>query len=959
MGRGIAAKPCIPAPGGTMRNGRKVHVGSHGAGGAVFLQEAPLLPSFSLIWRIRFLRIAKSLRPPILAAAMTPDSDASRSPRASMRTEWHPLSPGELGRLLPEYEVLSLLGRGGMGAVYYAVEKALDRPVALKLLPAELSAEPGFADRFVREARAMALLNHPSIVALYAFGHTTAGHLFFTMEFVEGTTLAAVIRGRGLEPGQALKLGGEICAALATAHRQGVVHRDIKPANVLVDGAGRAKVTDFGLARLLDPTGVESGHTVVGAVLGTPEYMAPEQKRGEAVDARADVFSLGVLLYEMLCGEPPQGAFAAPSRLSGCSEAVDAVVTRAMQPKPEDRYPSALEMEADLAAAGRTIHPLPAAGRPMRLKVGIAAVLLVTFALGGLFLLSRPQGSAIRPGVTVSPSSAAEPWVDVLAALREGAVPAYLGRQGDLSRPEFQSTNLLHEADGTLRAWKEFALLLPGPRPLRVRNQAIRLRFRGDRWTLEVRRSGPADGGPGEGYGLRLERGSSEASLGITTASGFERLKTVPVPAGFDWEGSHTLELRVSGTRLSAVLDGGSLVSLDDARVKEGQLGFWAAAGGVIERLEYAILDAGVVDEFATRFPPMPVTRSVSRENSPGTAWLDVFAALGRNEVGVFAWTPAAPGATPAALGSRGVLRDHVVREPEGRLRFLRDTGVVIPGLETPHLRSQALRVSFQGSQWSLEVRSVRRLPAAPGYVLALDRSATALSLARRHNGGLETIALAPWPTGFDWAAFHTAELRAVGPRLTVWLDEWKLIDVEDRALEDGQMFVWSAAGGVLEQLEYANLDAFDPALPSSEVVTLEGHRYQFIAGPAMGWEQARTRAQNLGGHLVTITSEAEARLVRTLCREALSRVGGGGQVWMGGRRHATGQESWRWITGEPFGFTDWARGSPDSNYPGAVLSLMAGSRAPGWNDFERPFQGTIPVNLYIQGFVIEWEPAP
>jgi serine/threonine protein kinase len=289
------------------------------------------------------------------------------------------LEPAALGQLLPAYEILSLLGRGGMGAVYYAVEKALDRPVALKLLPAELSAQPGFAERFTREARAMAKLSHPNIVALHEFGRTSAGHLFFTMEFVEGTTLAAMIHGPGISPEQALTISGQICLALAYAHEQGVVHRDMKPSNVLVDARGQVKIADFGLARLIDPSEVQLGHTLTGLAMGTPDYMSPEQKRGGTVDHRADIYSIGVMLYEMLCRQTPQGAFAPPSKVVQCDASLDRIVDRALQPAPERRYQSTTEMKADVDGVR------PAGPQPVRSiatwSMASAAVLLAGFLL--------------------------------------------------------------------------------------------------------------------------------------------------------------------------------------------------------------------------------------------------------------------------------------------------------------------------------------------------------------------------------------------------------------------------------------------------------------------------------------------------------------------------------------------------------------------------------------------------
>ncbi len=274
---------------------------------------------------------------------------------------WEPPTPAEVAHLFPSYEILSLLGRGGMGAVYKARQTALDRLVAIKLLPLEISVDQAFADRFRREARAMAKLNHPHIISVHDFGQTAEGHLFFAMEFVEGANLHDIIHGGELTPEQTLSIAAQICTALAYAHGKGVVHRDMKPANVMIDTESQVKVADFGLARLTDPTAETYGTTVTGTVMGTPDYMAPEQTRGMNVDHRADIYSLGVMLYEMLCRETPRGAFDLPSARTGCDQRLDAIVLKAMQQAPDRRYQSTQEMKADVESA-RT--PLPASPPP-------------------------------------------------------------------------------------------------------------------------------------------------------------------------------------------------------------------------------------------------------------------------------------------------------------------------------------------------------------------------------------------------------------------------------------------------------------------------------------------------------------------------------------------------------------------------------------------------------------------
>ena len=301
---------------------------------------------------------------PSILGGMSPDELFARGMQSVRMTgggslqSWEPPSIAEAARLFPNYQVTEMIGRGGMGVVYKGKQTSLDRVVAIKLLPLEVSIDRDFGERFVREARTMAKMNHPNIVSVFDFGHTTEGHLYFVMEFVEGTTLHHLIKAVGLKPVQSLELIVNVCEALQYAHSEGVIHRDIKPANILVDTKGRVKVTDFGLARMdTAKTPEQWGQTMTGMVLGTPDYMSPEQKKGIRVDHRADIYSLGVMLYEMLCGEIPAGVFDPPSQRVDVDERIDQVVIRAMQQEPNRRYASTAEMKTAVENIRNT--PLP------------------------------------------------------------------------------------------------------------------------------------------------------------------------------------------------------------------------------------------------------------------------------------------------------------------------------------------------------------------------------------------------------------------------------------------------------------------------------------------------------------------------------------------------------------------------------------------------------------------------
>ena len=326
---------------------------------------------------------------------------------------WTPPSVAEVEKLFPNYEVVAVLGHGGMGAVYQAKQTALDRLVAIKLLPLEISVDENFANRFRREARAMAKLNHPNIIAVFDFGQTSEGHLFFVMEYVDGASLHDCIHSSNLLPADALKFIEQVCDALDYAHGEGIVHRDIKPANVMIDRRGRAKVADFGLARLTGAANREQwGTTVTGAVMGTPDYMAPEQKRGQHVDHRADIYALGVMLYESLCKETPQGAFELPSQRCGIDPRLDGIVTKALATQPERRFQSTAEMKTAIEAVRPTLtsaNPASAAAtapvsppeasialpRPPRKRRLVMSLLLAALTLafaGALWFQQVPDG---------------------------------------------------------------------------------------------------------------------------------------------------------------------------------------------------------------------------------------------------------------------------------------------------------------------------------------------------------------------------------------------------------------------------------------------------------------------------------------------------------------------------------------------------------------------------------------
>ena len=328
----------------------------------------------------------------------------------------------KLAELFPQLEILELIGRGGMGAVYKARQPALDRLVALKILPAGAASDPGFAERFNREARALARLAHPNIVAVYDFGQVSGLH-YFIMEFVDGRNLRQIEQTARLSPRHALQIIPQICEALQFAHDEGVVHRDIKPENVLLDKRGRVKIADFGLAKILGLEPKDLRLTGVRDIVGTPHYMAPEQvEHPQSVDHRADIYSLGVVFYEMLTGELPLGKFAPPSRKVQVDVRLDEVVLHALEKERELRYQHASEVKTDVETISGSPeqHPEPGEARQIDAPVishksitpkfwktawGLLAIAvsLLLLAGAGIAFVANSKPQALRANSTYVP----------------------------------------------------------------------------------------------------------------------------------------------------------------------------------------------------------------------------------------------------------------------------------------------------------------------------------------------------------------------------------------------------------------------------------------------------------------------------------------------------------------------------------------------------------------------------
>jgi predicted Ser/Thr protein kinase len=327
-----------------------------------------------------------------------------------------------LGQVIQHYEVEARLGQGGMGVVYRARDTRLGRAVAIKFLPPEFSTDPDRKRRFEDEARAACAVNHPAIAQVYDVGEHT-GQLFIVMELVEGKTVRALLQARELDLLGAVEIAAQVGEGLARAHEAGVVHRDVKADNVVVTPDGHAKLLDFGLAKrheLAAPSGADPisqletvARTQAGVVLGTLHYMSPEQARGQSVDARSDIFSLGVLLYEMVTGQLPFSGRSPVDMLHAIAfeesrpvtqvranlpPNLQRVVSRCLRKRPEDRYAEARALVGDLRALQREIETGVSRPQPLREKLdelwrrwlpdpGGRAWLVPALGAGGVLLL--------------------------------------------------------------------------------------------------------------------------------------------------------------------------------------------------------------------------------------------------------------------------------------------------------------------------------------------------------------------------------------------------------------------------------------------------------------------------------------------------------------------------------------------------------------------------------------------
>ncbi len=696
--------------------------------------------------------------------APTPLSGAPSPPRG-----WDPPSVEQLQQMLPQYDVTNFIARGGMGAVYKGQQKALKRPVAIKVLPPDIEdGDLQFSERFKHEAQAMAQVSHPNIVAVFDAGETADGLLYFVMEYIEGTDVAQLISSEGvLEPQRAIDITVAVCEALAFAHEEGIVHRDIKPSNIMIDRRGRVKVADFGLAKSVNLEATLLTGTNVA--MGTPDFIAPEAMiPGMKIDQRADIYAVGVMLYQMLTGKIPRGRFELPSGvIPKMDQRFDPIVDKAMQTDREKRYSTAIEIKTDVEKIRNTsvpqLSPRSGTGSVLAPKatglgksrslskplfIGVVAVAVVAVAVvvaGTLFALKKP--AVIDAASSLSPTSGAkieeEKWERMWNEPREN--------KGE-SKFDVEDGWLAFKTDGPPGGTLLF--------PKTWRDGAIRCEWR---WAegsanshISVRQSGVSRST--SRYTLLRTKNSIRLYRSLSSEHN-KVLDDYPIN-GPKIGDIFTLELRAVGTTLTAKLDGREIIRVEDTELAAGGPALYLYGDAGMRNIEVLNLDDTGPAAFVS---PSPNTKDVPSSSAIELPkeWIDGTQAL--REAGIKA------GRLKEENGWLSTTQqDYFFRLNEGRESEDMAVRFVFDGTIGAHLRKQFSMGNLSGYISEVAGKQAKLVVKQPG-----------------HPDRLSAVVLPPAPSGQKEREM-TFVVR--GSVISLWVDGKVVNFIRDEQFKLGSM---------------------------------------------------------------------------------------------------------------------------------------------------------------------------
>jgi hypothetical protein len=780
-----------------------------------------------------------------------PTPSAGSTPRLTVNL---PL-PEDLAKLLPEgtYTVQSFLGQGGMGAVYRGTQVRLQRQVAIKIMCRDQGRDHGFEERFRREALALAQLNHPNIVNVIDYGEAGPDYLYIVMEFVDGTDLVGVIRSGQMTQETALKLLPQICDALQFAHDNGIVHRDIKPANILLTRDGRIKMADFGLAKRFDVN--STFQTQTGAGMGTPDYAAPEQFDPNGnVDHRADIYALGVMIYQMVTGQLPRGAWKPPSEKADVDAHWDKIVSHALQTDPSDRYASVSEIKSDISSILLPISGQGAVtGSAVSRKSGFSGTLG-----GSTSVLTQAGGRSATMAQAPAPPRSKKPLLFGLAGALMIAAGGYFAwdkfaaevRPISVTNPAASATPALPppirlwDAADKLRkqpgvAWEDDALRLDDVEVARVfplvQRLAVKTSIRVNPDTEGVK-LGLKQRSRDEGtYFLYVDFANANLALLIAGQDKQRHLKLWKMPRQYRPGEWLPVELRVVDGEISVSLEGKLLGTVRDSALSD----FMALTLSGKPYAHFRDIEVVPLDPSWTNQPPAPsipvsetMAETVQRPVPKPASWVDATSQV-RDDV-----VQASAG---AVQGDWLVLsKPYFTRMPDRKI-----------------LRNAVVRMSFKGAAGM----ALRTSPTDFSYQCVLNTNRTlglfsfdGLALTRvRFN---KLVKLEP---DFDLLAEHELVMAAEEDLISVWLDGRLMLSQRDSNLAQGRITVIFQAAGSnaslhphVKKVEYADLgetpatpvEVAKPALPAP--IRLWDAADKIPKQPGVAWEDDALRLDSV-----------------------------------------------------------------------------------------------------------------